>query len=156
MSRRDQIRMSEDEVRKFVRESKTIILCSNGPTGVPHPMPMWFQVDDDFCIKITTYARSQKVRNLRRDPRVSLLVESGEEYAELKGAVLYGKAEIIEDVDRVIETLMTASGRADGADPEQAEAMRQAMRAQAAKRVLIEVRPDHIVSWDHSRLGGVY
>ena len=75
--------MNDEEIRKFIADSKTIILVSNGPDGVPHPMPMWFVYDDDGTIRMTTYAKSQKIRNLERDPRVALLVESGTEYEEL-------------------------------------------------------------------------
>ena len=69
MSRRDQIRMSYQEIRSFLAEHKTLILTSNGPGGFPHPMPMWYVLESDGAIRMTTYARSQKVENLRRDPR---------------------------------------------------------------------------------------
>jgi PPOX class probable F420-dependent enzyme len=152
MSRRTQIEMSEEERTKFLAESKTVILCSNGVGGFPHPMPMWFSIDDDGAVLMTTYVRSQKVKNLERDPRVSLLVEAGEDYAELRGIVMYGSAELIRDVERVIDTLIVASGQGDRANP----AVRDAMRANASKRVLIRVKPERIVSWDHAKLGGVY
>jgi PPOX class probable F420-dependent enzyme len=156
MSRRGQIEMSPDEIRKFVRESKTAILVSNGPHGYPHPMPMWFACGDDLAIGMTTYAKSQKVLNLRRDPRCSVLFESGEVYQELRGVVLYGRAEIVDDVERVIDTLLAANKLHAGDDPAQARAIRDGMRKNASKRVLIRLRPERIVSWDHSKLGGVY
>ncbi len=156
MSRRGQIEMSPDEIRKFVRESKTAILVSNGPQGYPHPMPMWFACDDDLTIDMTTYSKSQKVFNLRRDPRSSVLFESGEVYQELRGVVLYGRAEIVDDVERVIDTLLTANKLHAGDDPAQARAIRDGMRKNASKRALIRLRPERIVSWDHSKLGGVY
>jgi PPOX class probable F420-dependent enzyme len=152
MSRRDQIRLTDDEIRKFVAESHTIILCTKSPNGFPHAMPMWFRVDDEGTIRITTYSKSQKVRNLERDPRVTLLVESGEAYEELKGVVLYGRAELIRDQERVIDTLIEANKLGDRADPK----VRDMMRNNAAKRVLIEIKPEKVVSWDHSKLGGVY
>jgi PPOX class probable F420-dependent enzyme len=156
MSRRGQIQMSPGEIQKFVRESKTAILVSNGPHGFPHPMPMWFGCDDDLTIAMTTYSKSQKVLNLRRDPRCAVLFESGEVYQELRGVVLYGKAEIVDDVERVIDALLSANRLHAGDDPEQARAIRDGMRKNASKRVLIRVRPDRIASWDHSKLGGVY
>ena len=156
MSRRDQIRMTDKEVRKFLRESKTAILCSNGVGGLPHPMPMWYVMEDDLTLRMTTYVRSQKVRNLGRDSRVAVLVESGVEYSELKGVVLYGKAEITTDLDQIIDTLLMASRTRVGDDPAEAQAIRTGMRGNAAKRVLIRVRPDRVVSWDHSKLGGTY
>lgn len=155
MSRRKQIEMSEQQIHDFLTASKTIVLTSNGPSGHPHPMPMWFQMGDDGSIQMTTYARSQKVQNLRRDARVSLLCESGVEYAELRGVVLYGDAEIIDDVDQIIDVLLAASSR-DDSTAEQSDQIRAGMRANAAKRVLIHVKPDRKVSWDHTRLGGKY
>ncbi len=109
MSRRDQIKLSPEEILAFLRSSKTITIVSNGKDGHPHPMPMWFVVDDDLTVRMTTFRRSQKVRNVQRDPRVSLMVESGKEYQELKGVVIYGNAEIIEDMDVIRDTLMRGS-----------------------------------------------
>ncbi len=152
MSRRDKIRMSDEEIRKFLAESKTITLCSNSPSGHPHAMPMWYVLDDDLAIRMTTYAKSQKVRNVERDPRVSLLVESGEVYEQLKGVVLYGTAEVVRDTERVIDTLIDANKMGERSNPE----VRDMMRANAEKRVLIRITPDRIVSWDHAKLGGVY
>ena len=156
MSRRDQIRMTDEEVRDFVRGSKTIILCSSGPDGVPHPMPMWFVADDDLCIRMTTYGKSQKVLNLERDPRASLLVEAGEAYEELQGVLMYGKVELVRDTEQVIDTLLDASNTRPGDDPEQTKAVRESMRANASKRVLMRFRPDRVVSWNHAKLAGIY
>jgi len=157
MSRRDQIRLGDAEVTDFLNSSKTVILVSNGPNGFPHPMPMWFVHEPDGAIRMTTYGRSQKVENLRRDPRVALLVESGLEYTELKGVVFYGQAEVIDDTEQVIDTLLAAAGNpAADADADQQAQIREGMRKNASKRVLIRVKPDRIVSWDHAKLGGVY
>ena len=148
--------MTDEEIRAFVRGSKTIILCSSGRGGTPHPMPMWFVADDDLGIRMTTYAKSQKIKNLERDPRVALLVEAGESYEELQGVVMYGKVELVDDTEQVIDTLLDAGGRHPGDDPEQTKAIREAMRGNAEKRVLIRFRPDRLVSWSHAKLGGVY
>lgn len=156
MSRRDQIRMTDEEIRSFLEGSKTISIVSLAPDGYPHPMPMWFVLEPDGAIRMTTYARSQKVKNLERDPRVSLMAEAGTEYAELRGVVFYGQAELIDDTEQVIDTLMAAAGQEKPSDPEQEKAIREGMRSNASKRVLIRVKPDRIVSWDHRKLGGVY
>ena len=156
MSRRDQIHMTEAEVRAFLEERHTIIVTSNGPRGFPHPMPMWFLLDEDGAVRMTTFAKSQKVLNLRRDPRAAVLAESGERYEELRGVVLYGHAEITEDTERVLDTLMAITTRHRPAEGGQAQAMREAMRRQAAKRVMIRIPPERVVAWDHSKLGGVY
>ena len=89
-SRRDQIRMTDEQLLHFLRSQKTLTLVSNGRDGYPHPMPMWFSIEDDCSVRMTTFRKSQKTLNIRRDPRVSLLVEDGEEYAELRGAVVHG------------------------------------------------------------------
>jgi len=157
MSRRDQIRMTDGEIRDFLRENKTIIINSIGPDGYPHPMPMWFSFDDALVVSMTTFRKSQKILNLRRDPRVSLLVESGLEYQELKGVVIYGRAELSEDLDEVIAALLAAAGQEAPADDEAAQtAMRDVMEKTASKRTVIRVEPERIISWNHAKLGGVY
>jgi len=157
MSRRDQIRMSDDEIRDFLDASKTIMINSLGPDGYPHPMPMWFVRDDDGTIRMTTFRASQKVKNVTRDPRVSLLAESGREYAELKGVVIYGECEVVDDIDVVIDTLLRAAGdSAPPDDPEALEAMKKVMAKTASKRVCLRIKPRKVVSWDHAKLGGAY
>jgi PPOX class probable F420-dependent enzyme len=155
-SRRDLIRMSDDELQGFLRSSKTIIINSIGPGGYPHPMPMWFAVDDDGSVRMTTFRKSQKVLNIERDPRVSLLVEAGEEYNQLRGVVIYGRARVVDELAEVKKTLLAISGIGDIADPEARKAADAAISKTAAKRVAILIRPERIVSWDHSKLGGTY
>ena len=108
-SRRELIQMTQEEQRAFLDAARTIILCSAGRDGVPHPMPMWFALDDAGAVLMTTFAKSQKIRNLEREPRVSLLVEAGESYGELRGVVLYGKAELEPDTERVLDVLARVS-----------------------------------------------
>ena len=155
-SRRDLIRMSDDELRSFLRSSKTIIINSNGPGGYPHPMPMWFAVDDDGSVRMTTFRKSQKVLNLKRDPKVSLLVESGEEYSQLRGVVIYGRARVVDDLAVVTQTLLAIGGAGNLTDPAARKGAEAAVAKTAAKRVAILIRPEKIVSWDHSKLGGTY
>jgi PPOX class probable F420-dependent enzyme len=155
--RRDQIRMTDAEIQDFLRTHKTIILSSIGPDGVPHPMPMWFVADDALVISMATFRRTQKIVNLQRDPRVSLLVESGREYSELKGVVIYGTAELSEDTDAIVATLAAASQKETrDIDADARTAMNEGMRKSASKRILIRVKPDRVVSWDHSKLEGTY
>jgi nitroimidazol reductase NimA-like FMN-containing flavoprotein (pyridoxamine 5'-phosphate oxidase superfamily) len=158
MSRRGLIKMSDEEMRSYLHAAKTIILTSNGVGGYPHPMPMWYGLDEDLTVRMTTFRASQKVKNLKRDPRVSLLVESGEEYSELMGVLIYGKAELIDDIDEVTKTLISAStrGQTTPLTPEAREGMAKVMQKTAAKRICILVRPDRVVSWDHRKLGGTY
>ena len=157
MSRRGQIEMSDAEVRAFLEASKTIILTSIGPGGYPHPMPMWFGLDPDGSVRMTTFRASQKVKNLQRDPRVSLLAEAGEEYAQLIGVVLYGRAEVIDDLAGVTQTLIAVTTRGQPAlDPAARDGMAKVVEKTAAKRVCIVLKPERVVSWDHRKLGGTY
>lgn len=156
MSRRAQIRMTEDEVRKFLEEKRTIILCSIGKGGLPHPMPMWFAVEDDGAVVMTTFTKSQKIQNLRRDPRVSLLAEDGETYSDLRGVMIQGRAEVVTDVESVFATLRQVSVRIGAIRGEDGDAVREGLRASARKRCLVRVKPERVVSWDHRKLAGVY
>ncbi len=154
MSRRASIGLSEAEVADFLDAKETIVIVSNGVGGSPHPMPMWFARDEEGFIRMTTYRKSQKIRNIERDPRVSLLAESGIDYAELKGVVIYGRAELIDDEDLALDTMRRIGEKAGR--PTQASSPDEGMRRNAAKRLVIRVKPDKIVSWDHAKLGGAY
>ena len=157
MSRRDQIRMSDAEIRNYLARSQTIIIISINKDGTSHPMPMWYAVEPDGAIAMTTFTKSQKVRNIERDSRVTLLVEDGDFYGELRGAVIYGVAELIRDRDRILE-IIDRVGEKSLADPRDTgrEAVRKTVRSTAPKRTAILVRPERILSWDHRKLGGVY
>lgn len=156
MSRRDQIRMTDEEIRKFIADSRTMILVSNGKDGYPHPMPMWYVADDDNTVYMTTFRKSQKVNNIKRNPKVTLLVESGDQYQELKGLLLYATAEIIDDLDTTIDTLGRISIDRGDMQPEQLQAGSDALARNAEKRVTLRFTPVKVVSWDHGRLAGTY
>lgn len=156
--RRDQIEMTPQEIRDFIRSRKTMILTTNGKDGFPHPMPMWFDLADDGSIYFATYAKSQKIKNIERDPHVSLLCETGTEYAELKAVFIKAKAELINDVELAIDVLARA-GMGDEVkkiDPNAAKALREAIRPRAQKRLVIKCTPIKYISWDHRKLGGKY
>jgi PPOX class probable F420-dependent enzyme len=157
-SRRDQIRMTDEELKSYLAKAQTMTICSINKDGTPHPMPMWFGVEPDGAIVMTTFTKSQKIANIERDPRVSLLVESGGAvYAKLKGVVIYGQAELIRDTERVVDILTRVSTKTL-ADPDDKtrEGIRNAVRGTAPKRTGIRIRRQRIVSWDHSKLGGAY
>src|SRR3954451_10417300 len=86
MSRREQIQMSDEEVLAFLDEERVVTCATQGPRGWPHLMPLWYLVRDGE-IWAWTYAKSQKVLNLERDPRATLQVEAGEQYQELRGVM---------------------------------------------------------------------
>jgi nitroimidazol reductase NimA-like FMN-containing flavoprotein (pyridoxamine 5'-phosphate oxidase superfamily) len=158
MSRRDQIRMTHEEEEQFLAGAQTIIINSNGPNGYPHPMPMWFAIEDDGSVVMTTFSKSQKIKNIERDPRVSLLVEDGTVYSELRGVVIYGKAELVRDHEQIFQMLArigvkNAGGAGNAPEP---GALRKALMATVPKRTGVRIRRDQVISWDHRKLGGVY
>jgi PPOX class probable F420-dependent enzyme len=155
VSRRGQIKLSEAERRELIDSERVAVVGSFGPRGWPHLMPLWY-VPRDGEVWIYTYAKSQKVRNLERDPRATVLIETGHEYAELRGVMIEAEAEIkreIEDVFPLAEELTLRY--ADGIDSLQGDA-REALRAQAAKRVAIRFAAIRTATWDHRKLGGAY
>lgn len=114
---------------------------------------MWYVVESDGSILMTTYAKSQKALNIERNPRVSLLVESGETYATLKGVLIRGDAQLIDDLDTRLAILSRVHRKMAGAFP---AGVQDALLRQAGKRVVIKVAPKRVSSWDHSKLAGRY
>ena len=155
-SRRKLIELDDDEIRDYLDSEKTLIIVGNGHNGYPHPMPMWFARDDDGTIRCTTFGKSQKVLNWRRDPKATLLVESGVEYAELKGVMIYATCEVIDDVDTVTDTLVAINSRGPELDDAATAKLRETVSATAAKRVVLQFTPVRYVTWDHAKLGGRY
>ena len=154
MSRRDAIKMSPEEVQAFLEEERTVTCATNGRHGFPHLMPLWYVLRDGR-LWAWTYGKSQKVKNLERDPRATLQVEAGVEYAELRGVMLRCDVEIHRDVDVVADFAMELVARYSGSGPEH-DAARDAFRAQAPKRVALEFVERERVTWDHRKLGGAY
>jgi PPOX class probable F420-dependent enzyme len=154
MSRRDQIRMSDDEVRTFLDEQRTVTVATNGRDGFPHLMPLWYVVREG-TLWSWTYAKSQKVRNLERDPRVTLQVEAGVEYQLLRGVMFECEARIHRETDAVA-ALGGEIFQRYLEMPELDENVRAMIAAQAGKRVGLEFVERRRVSWDHRKLGGVY
>jgi PPOX class probable F420-dependent enzyme len=149
MSARDRIKMTEAEQFAFLGEERTVIVSSFGPRGWPHSMPMWFVVREGD-VWMWTYRTSQKVKNLERDARATLLVEAGETYDQLRGVMTEAEAEMIDDYDAVLELGLELTARySPGAEGPEVE---EAMAAQARKRVGIHFHPRRVVSWDHRKL----
>ena len=154
-SRRETIAMTPGELSAYLAAQRRIILITNGANGLPHPMPMNYGIDAEGRIVIATFRKSQKVKNLERDPRATLLVESGDTYSELKSAILYCDVEIIGTAEGIATNM--ALIRADGAMAgSMSAAMSEQVRASLAKRVVLRFTPFGSVTWDHGKLGGVY
>lgn len=154
-NRRDQIRLTPEEQLQLLDEERVVIATTIGPRGWPHSMPLWYTVRDGD-IWAWTFAKSQKVKNLERDDRCTLLVETGREYQELRGIQIEARTEIVRDVDEVFEFAKELTVRyAEGIDSIEGDAA-AALRAQAPKRVALHFHPVRTATWDHRKLGGTY
>jgi PPOX class probable F420-dependent enzyme len=155
LSRRAEITLSEAEQRELLEAERIVVVSSFGPRGWPHSMPLWYVLRDGE-IWIYTYAKSQKVKNLERDPRATLLVETGHEYGELRGIEIEAVAEIHREPDTVYEVATEVTIRyAEGISSVEGDAA-EALKAQARKRVAVRFEPKRIATWDHRKLGGTY
>jgi PPOX class probable F420-dependent enzyme len=153
MSRRDQIRMSDEEVQTFLDEERTVICATNGREGWPHLMPLWYVVRDGRLWS-WTYAKSQKTRNLERDPRATLQVETGTDYDQLRGVMLECEVTLYREPDDVAALGLEIFARYTGADL--GDDVREMVHKQAPKRVGLEFVERSRVTWDHRKLAGVY
>ena len=153
MSTRDKIRMTEAEVDAFLEEQRTMAVATIGADGRPHVVAMWYAfVDGALCF--WTFAKSQKVVNLRRDSRITCLVEDGDVYANLRGVELVARAHITDDEDEVIKFGIAESARYQNVPVN--EAMIAAVKKMANKRVVVRLEVERVVSWDHRKLSGGY
>jgi PPOX class probable F420-dependent enzyme len=153
VSRRDQIRLTPDELAAFLEEQRTVTCATIGRDGRPHLMPLWYVLRDGELWS-WTYAKSQKVRNLERDPRCTLQVEAGETYDQLRGVMFEARCELVRDHDAVARLGAEIAARYGGGSL--TDELGEAMRAQAAKRVGLHFVASRVVSWDHRKLGGTY
>ena len=151
MSRRNQIAMSAEEVADFLAASRTVTCATNGRDGWPHLMPLWY-VSDGLELRGWTFAKSQKAKNLERDPRATVGIEEGVEYQELRGVMLECDVELERDTERVARVGEALVDRYGGGSEE----MKEFFRAQAPKRVGLRFKPTRIASWDHRKLEGTY
>jgi PPOX class probable F420-dependent enzyme len=153
MAGRDAVRMADAEIADFLGDNLKVQVASLGRDGAPHLTTLFYVVLDGR-IAFWTYARSQKVRNLERDPRVSALVEDGTDYFELRGVSITGTAELVRDPDRILEIGSAVAVRMVGAKTldDLGDVGREMVEKQAAKRVAVVVHPEHVASWDHRKL----
>ena len=148
MSRRREIRMTEAEEAAFLRVRKKAALATLDRDGFPHVVAMNYCVDGD-AIVMTSYAKAQKVVNIRRNPRVGLMVESGESYAELRGVLIRGQCRIVEGEAAVLAAFAAMrAARGERSNP--------GAVASAKKRVVLRIIPEKVTSWDHTKLAGRY
>jgi PPOX class probable F420-dependent enzyme len=151
VSQRAQIRMTDEEVASFLEQSRTATIATVGSSGFPHLVAMWYGLLDGR-VYFETKAKSQKVVNLRRDPKVSCSVEAGESYDQLRGVAIEGTAAIIEDTsaDEYWAAAVSVFERYQRAYTEE---MRPFVEQMMNKRVVIRIDPVRVRSWDHRKLG---
>lgn len=149
VKQRDLIKMTPDEVDAFLHERRPMTLCSINHDGSIHAVAMWYGFLEG-CVAIETKAKSQKVQNLRRNPTMTCMVEDGEYYEELRGVELVGRAEIVEDMDRMWPLGVDVFERYYGAFTED---LRPFVETMLNKRVVVKLHVDRVVSWDHRKLG---
>ena len=149
MNRREQIKLTPEEQTAFLRDTRKVSLATIGKDGYPHLVAMNY-IAVDGVIYMSSYGKAQKVLNIRRNPKVAVMAESGKSYAQLRGVMIRGECEVIEDRETVAEIMGAIRGRDTGSStpdiPEQI----------LTKRVILKVVPKKITSWDHSKLGGTY
>jgi PPOX class probable F420-dependent enzyme len=150
--------MTPAEAESMLVNGHNLSLATIGSDGYPHLVAMSYAIDDGDIV-MTSYGKAQKVVNLRRNPRATVMVEHGTAYNTLKGVMIRGKAEIIEGADNVLAVMRLISKRmarvhgttlTEGGEPSAGDIERA--RRQAAKRVVIRIRPEKWASWDHSKL----
>jgi PPOX class probable F420-dependent enzyme len=149
MNLRERIRMTDPELAAFLAQERTVVCGSLGRGGFPHLMPLWYVVREGE-VWAWTYAASQKVRNLERDPRATLLVEAGEVYEELRGVMLTAEAVIERDGAAVAALGLELYTRYLDAVTDEVRAM---IEHQAPKRVALRFVERSRTSWDHRKLG---
>ena len=150
MSPRPNIELTAEEQAAFLIERRKCALATYGPDGFPHIVAMNFFVKKD-AYWMTSYGKAQKVLNIRRNPKVALMIEAGDAYGELRGMMIRGVCEIVEDPDAVLVALTNRADAGGNRRSPNAGAV-----ASAPKRVLLKVIPHKVTSWDHRKLGGRY
>ncbi len=156
-SGRSAVQLSEEEIQQFLLDNMKVQIATIGPDGTPHLTTLFYVVEDGM-LAFWTYGRSQKVVNLRRDPRITCLVEDGEDYFELRGVSIQGKARLIEEYDDIRALGSRVAQRMAGAQPGEHRDLGdfgdEIVDKQARKRVGIVVEPVKVASWDHSKMAG--
>ena len=152
MSLRDKIKMSEEELSSFLKSQISLQIGTINKDGSPHLTTMWYFYDGESFI-FHTYRKSQKIINLKRDSRITLLTEAGSQYSDLQGIIVYGNAKIINGKDSLEEVIryMEMVGEKYIKDEDGAQYI-EGMKLQAPKRSVVIVKPSKFISWDHTKI----
>lgn len=151
---RDAVTMSAGELAEFLSSNMKVQVATNSSDGFPHLSTLFYALNDDGQITFWTYAKSQKIVNLERDPRVSVLVEDGEDYFELRGASMRGHARLVTAYDDILAIGSKVAQVMSGVDSVDAlgEMGKDIVEKQARKRVAVVIDVDHIATWDHRKM----
>ena len=152
-NRRDLIRMTDEEMIRFIEEQKSLQVSCLGSDGWPHLTTLWFAVVDQKIV-FETYTRSQKILNLQRNPNITVLLEDGLIYEELRGVMIKGNAILEsepEEVEKYAKAVMLRN------QPEYGEELlSEAAKQMSFKRTAVIIEPNEVITWDHTKLGGTY
>lgn len=158
MARKD-ISLTDEEFAEFLERGHTLQVATIDGNGYPHLAPMWYVVRDGKIV-FRSFTKSQKIVNLMRNPKLSVLLETGESYAELRGATIRGTASLVTDRTFVLDIYGALAakyemigGRRQVLD---AEGLEAAFGRFAEKNTAVVVEPERIATWDHTKLGGAY
>lgn len=146
--------MTAAEVTEVLTEARNLQVATIGRDGYPHLTTLWFVVVDG-SVTFRSFTKSQRIVNLHRDPRLTVLAELGESYDQLRGVMIQGRADLDSDPERVIDYVAALNSKIQGLPPDRAVA-EAAFGRHAGKSTLVTVEPVRMISWDHRKLGGVY
>lgn len=147
-NQRSRIQLSDEELHDYFENQRTIVMATQNHDGYPHLVPMWFSMLEGL-VHMHTYKTSQKVVNIEREPRGSVLIEDGIEYNQLRGVYVRGRFEIIDDQDLCYRIGIASAAKYMGATE---EAAAEGVRLSVRKRVAIVFHPEKYSSWDHSKI----
>ncbi|GAB2447901.1 pyridoxamine 5'-phosphate oxidase family protein [Nocardia tengchongensis] len=149
VNQRAQIVMSDEEIAGFLERSRVATMATLSAEGRPHLVAMWYALIDGE-IWFETKAKAQKTVNLRRDPRITVMVEAGETYDQLRGISIEGRAEVVEDPEALFKVGISVWERYTGPYSEE---MKPFVEQMLHKRVAVRVVPERTRTWDHRKLG---
>lgn len=149
---RDRIRLTDAEQEQLLQHATVLQVASILPDGRPHLVPMWFVSDDEGLLAFTTYGSSQKIKNLERDPRITVLAETGTAYDQVRGLAIDGTAEVVRDPHVTTRTLQLVGAKMAGR-PRPDDDPTAEPPPIAYKRVTVRIHPQRVRSWDHRKLG---
>ena len=146
---RSKIELSGDEIAEYLVRSRSATMATIGATGVPHLVAMWYAVIDGD-IWFETKVKSQKVVNLKRDNRITVMLEDGHTYDSLRGVSIEGHATLSDSPEEIWDVGVQIWERYNGPYSEDLKPLVELM---LHKRIVVRVKTDRVRSWDHSKLG---